>query len=47
MARYYRDVVGAADALFLDGQVSQLWDPAAGRMDTGVPIGPIIVVEMR
>lgn len=47
MARYYRDVVGAADALFLDGQVSQLWDPAAGRMDNGVPIGPIIVVEMR
>ena len=47
LARYYRDQVGATDALFLDGQVSQLWDPARGRMDNGVPIGPIIVVEMR
>jgi uncharacterized protein YigE (DUF2233 family) len=47
LARYYRDEVGATDALFLDGQVSQLWDPARGRMDNGVAIGPMIVVEMR
>lgn len=46
-ARYFRDEVGARDALFLDGQVSQLWDPATGRLDNGVPIGPMIVVEMR
>jgi len=47
MARYFRDEVGADNALFLDGQVSQLWDPGHGRMDNGVSIGPIIVVEMR
>jgi uncharacterized protein YigE (DUF2233 family) len=47
LARFYRDELGIADALFLDGQVSQLWDPASGRMDNGAAIGPIIVVEMR
>jgi uncharacterized protein YigE (DUF2233 family) len=46
-ARYFRDEVGARDALFLDGQVSQLWDPATDRLDNGVPIGPMIVVEIR
>jgi hypothetical protein len=24
-----------------------LWNPAADRLDNGVPIGPMIVVEMR
>lgn len=46
-ARFFRDEVGARNALFLDGQVSQLWDPATERLDNGVPIGPMIVVEMR
>lgn len=46
-ARYFRDVVGTPNALFLDGTVSQLWDPANGRMDYRADIGPMIVVEMR
>lgn len=47
LARYYRDVLKAPKALFLDGTVSQLWDPAAGRMDNGPPLGPLVVVERR
>ncbi len=47
IARYYRDVVGTPNALFLDGSVSQLWDPATGRMDYRADMGPMIVVEMR
>ncbi len=43
-ARLYRDVLNVDNALFLDGSVSQLWDPARDRQDTGAPIGPIIVV---
>jgi uncharacterized protein YigE (DUF2233 family) len=44
-ARYFRDVLKTPDALFLDGSVSQLWDPARGRMDVGPELGPMIVVE--
>lgn len=43
LARYFRDEVKVANALYLDGQVSSLWDPATGRMDKG-RVGPIIVV---
>lgn len=43
LARYFRDVVKVSNALYLDGQVSSLWDPATGRMDKG-RVGPIIVV---
>jgi uncharacterized protein YigE (DUF2233 family) len=46
-ARYFRDVIGAPNALNLDGGVSQLWDPARERMDNRAPLGPMIVVEMR
>lgn len=46
-ARYFRDVASTPQALFLDGSVSQLWDPARGRLDAGAPVGPLIVVEMR
>ncbi len=46
-ARYFRDVLKTPNALFLDGTVSQLWDPPGGRMDGGPPLGPLIVVEMR
>lgn len=46
LARYFRDEVQVANALYLDGQVSSLWDPARGRMDTG-RVGPIIVVTKR
>ena len=47
LARFYRDVLNVRNALFLDGTVSQLWDPGRGRMDGGVPIGPIIVVRTK
>lgn len=43
LARFFRDGLGAKDALYFDGSVSSLWDPANGRMDAGVPLGPIIV----
>lgn len=46
LARYFRDEVKVANALYLDGQVSSLWDPASGRMDKG-RVGPIIVVTRR
>jgi len=46
LARYFRDEVKVANALYLDGAVSSLWDPATGRQDKG-RVGPIIVVTKR
>jgi prepilin-type processing-associated H-X9-DG protein len=46
-ARYFRDVAKTRNALFLDGSVSSLWDPARGRMDGRAPLGPLIVVERK
>ncbi|WP_284125572.1 phosphodiester glycosidase family protein [Parerythrobacter aestuarii] len=46
-ARFFRDVADTPNALFLDGNVSSLWDPASGRMDARAPIGPMIVVETK
>ena len=43
LARFYRDKLKAKDALFLDGSVSSLWDPANGRQDLVTDLGPIIV----
>lgn len=43
-ARFFRDVAKTPDALYLDGAVSALWDPAHGRLDGGPPLGPLIVV---
>ncbi|OCC23206.1 hypothetical protein MB02_13720 [Croceicoccus estronivorus] len=45
LARYFRDELKVPNALYLDGKVSSLWDPATGRLDTGAPLGPLIVVE--
>lgn len=50
LARYFRDELKVANALYLDGQVSSLWDPAAGRQGgrlDGGRVGPIIVVSKR
>lgn len=47
LARYFRDGLHCPNALFLDGSVSSLWDPAHGRVDGGPPLGPLIVVEKR
>jgi len=43
-ARLFRDGLGVADALFLDGNVSKLHAPALGRSDAGRAIGPIVGV---
>ena len=44
MARFFRDGLKAPDALYFDGSVSSLWDPANGRRDTHSPLGPMVVV---
>ena len=43
LARFFRDGLHVRNALYFDGSVSSLWDPANGRMDAGVPLGPMIV----
>jgi uncharacterized protein YigE (DUF2233 family) len=47
LARFFRDELKTPNALFLDGTVSSLWDPAADRMDGLAPLGPLIVVKNR
>jgi uncharacterized protein YigE (DUF2233 family) len=45
-ARYFRDVLGVKNALFLDGSISRLYAPALERHDAGFPMGPMVgVVE--
>ena len=44
LARFMRDELGCANALYLDGTVSSLWYPAGDRQDNGYPLGPLIVV---
>lgn len=43
-ARLFRDDLHAKNALYFDGSVSSLWDPANGRQDAFAPLGPIVVV---
>lgn len=47
LARFYRDELKVRNALYLDGSVSQLWNPATERLDGGAPIGPILVIERK
>lgn len=47
LARFYRDHLKVRDALYLDGTVSALWDPATERMDARAPIGPMLLVEEK
>lgn len=42
-ARFFRDGLKAEEALYFDGSVSSLWDPANGRQDAHAPLGPIVV----
>lgn len=42
--RLFRDHLGVPQALFLDGSISRLYDPANGRNDGGAAMGPIIAV---
>jgi uncharacterized protein YigE (DUF2233 family) len=44
LARFFRDSLKANNALYFDGSVSSLWDPATGRQDSFTPLGPMIVV---
>lgn len=43
-ARLFRDSLKSGHALYFDGSVSSLWDPAAYRRDSFAPLGPIVVV---
>lgn len=45
-ARYFRDELKTPNALSLDGNISALYVPAAGRMDKG-RVGPLLVVENK
>lgn len=47
LAQYFRDELKTPNALFLDGNVSALWDPAKERLDNGALLGPLIVVEEK
>ena len=42
-ARFYRDALKVRDALYLDGSVSSLWDPANDRLDAFTELGPMVV----
>ena len=44
MARFFRDDLNSANALYFDGAVSSLWAPSLNRMDTGFPLGPLVVI---
>jgi uncharacterized protein YigE (DUF2233 family) len=46
-ARFFRDALKCRNALFFDGAVSALWDPANGRRDVTVPLGPMVVAFRR
>ncbi len=43
-ARFFRDVLGTPNALFMDGKVSRLYAPAIDRHDIGFPMGPMLGV---
>ena len=43
LARFMRDRHQVKNALFFDGAVSALWDPANHRRDVTVPLGPMVV----
>lgn len=40
--RLFRDRLGAQDALYFDGSLSQIYAPGVGRADRGRRLGPII-----
>ena len=46
-ARFFRDGLGCRDALYLDGAVSSLWEPATARRDQRAELGPMILVFRR
>ena len=44
-ARFFRDVLGTPNALFLDGKVSRLYAPGLDRHDIGFSLGPMLGVR--
>jgi uncharacterized protein YigE (DUF2233 family) len=42
-ARLFRDELKCRNALYFDGSVSSLWDPANHRMDSFTALGPMVV----
>lgn len=46
-ARFFRDELKTPSALYLDGQVSVLWDPATGRLDSRSNLGPLLIVTKQ
>ncbi|HEX6218099.1 MAG TPA: phosphodiester glycosidase family protein [Sphingomicrobium sp.] len=44
LARFFRDDLKTPNALYFDGSVSSLWDPADNRQDSHSPLGPMVVV---
>ncbi|WP_348521549.1 phosphodiester glycosidase family protein [Erythrobacter sp. A6_0] len=47
LASFFRDELKTPNALYLDGSVSALWNPATGRTDGGAAIGPMLVVMKK
>jgi uncharacterized protein YigE (DUF2233 family) len=47
LARFLRDGLGCRNALYFDGAVSSLWDPAAGREDSRFELGPLVAILKR
>ena len=41
-ARFFRDTLGAPDALFFDGSISRLYAADLGRSGSGFAVGPIV-----
>ncbi len=44
-ARFFDSVLDCPEALYLDGSIASLWDPASGRMDNQFALGPMVVVS--
>ncbi|HEX5182906.1 MAG TPA: phosphodiester glycosidase family protein [Allosphingosinicella sp.] len=47
LARFFRDELGCPNALYFDGAISSLWEPAAGREDSAYALGPMVAVLKR
>ncbi len=45
--RLFRDALGVADALYLDGNISRLHAPDLRRSDRGFPMGPVVGVVVE
>ena len=41
-AQFFRDALGAPQALYFDGNISRLYAPDIGRNDLGFPMGPMV-----